>query len=162
MASPTAVNSQITDAVTQSNVKVLAEAPAVALGSLYQAVAQALANAAHNATTTQQNANTVANAAVAKAVADAVAQTERATEAAMAVMRSTGAGGDALFDQRMPVMRRLMATISAPIELLKGMPSTVSGNISTLTDPSSRRGEEVSKCPFSSAMLTLIEVSPRG
>lgn len=33
------VNSQITDAVTQTNVKVLAEAPAMAMGSLYQTMA---------------------------------------------------------------------------------------------------------------------------
>lgn len=59
MAFPTAVNSQITDAVTQSNVKVVADAPAVAMGNLYQATAQALANAAHNATVAQQNSNTV-------------------------------------------------------------------------------------------------------
>ena len=33
------VNDQITDAVTQVNVKVLGEAPAEALGSLYQSMA---------------------------------------------------------------------------------------------------------------------------
>lgn len=52
----TTVNSQITDAVTQANVKVLGDAPAIALGNLYQATAQALANAAHNATSAQQQA----------------------------------------------------------------------------------------------------------
>ena len=57
MAFPTAVNSQITDAVTQTNVKVLGDAPAMAMGNLYQATAQALANAAHNATTAQQQGN---------------------------------------------------------------------------------------------------------
>uniref|UniRef100_UPI0009BAF0F2 RebB family R body protein n=1 Tax=Chromobacterium subtsugae TaxID=251747 RepID=UPI0009BAF0F2 len=36
MANNTAVNDQITDAVTQTNVKVLAEAPAMAMGSLFQ------------------------------------------------------------------------------------------------------------------------------
>lgn len=54
MAFPTAVNSQITDSVTQANLQVLGDAPAIALGNLYQATAQALANAAHNATTAQQ------------------------------------------------------------------------------------------------------------
>ena len=39
MAFPTSVNSQITDAVAQANVKVLADAPAMAMGSLYQTVA---------------------------------------------------------------------------------------------------------------------------
>ena len=69
MAFPTAVNSQITDAVTQSNVKVLGDAPAVAMGNLYQATAQALANAAHNATTAQQQTNVAAQAATTAGVA---------------------------------------------------------------------------------------------
>jgi hypothetical protein len=63
MAYPTAVNSQITDAVTQANVKVVGDAPAMALGNLYQATAQALANAAHNATTAQQQTGVTAQAA---------------------------------------------------------------------------------------------------
>lgn len=54
MAFPTAVNDQITDAVTQANVKVLGDAPTQAMSSLYQATAQALANAAQNAVTQQQ------------------------------------------------------------------------------------------------------------
>lgn len=62
MAYPTAVNNQITDSVTQANLKVLGDAPAVAVGNLYQATAQALANAAHNATNAQQNAATLAQA----------------------------------------------------------------------------------------------------
>ncbi len=69
MAFPTAVNSQITDAVTQANVKVLADSPAVALSNLYQATAQALANAAHNATTAQQQTNITAQAATTMGVA---------------------------------------------------------------------------------------------
>ncbi len=43
MAFPTSVNDQITDSVTQANVKVLGDSPAMALGNLYQATAQALA-----------------------------------------------------------------------------------------------------------------------
>jgi len=63
MAFPTAVNSQITDSVTQANTKVLGDAPAVALGNLYQATAQALANAAHNATNAQQQSFVTGQAA---------------------------------------------------------------------------------------------------
>ncbi len=63
MAFPTSVNDQITDSVTQSNVKVVGDAPAMALGNLYQATAQALANAAHNATTAQQQASIAAQTA---------------------------------------------------------------------------------------------------
>lgn len=88
MAFPTSVNPQITDAVTQANVKVLGDAPAIAMGqlyqataqalanvkvlgdapalamvNLYQATAQALANAAHNATSAQQQDSIAAQAA---------------------------------------------------------------------------------------------------
>jgi len=66
---PTTVNGQITDAVTQANVQVLASAPAIAMGNLYQATAQALANAAHNATTSQQQAGITAQAATTMGVA---------------------------------------------------------------------------------------------
>lgn len=69
MAFPTAINSQITDSVTQANVKVLGDAPAVAMGNLYQATAQALANAAHNATNSQQQSNVTAQAATTQGVA---------------------------------------------------------------------------------------------
>ncbi len=63
MAFPTSVNDQITDSVTQANTKVLGDAPAVAMGNLFQATAQALANAAHNATSSQQQTNITAQAA---------------------------------------------------------------------------------------------------
>lgn len=69
MAFPTAVNSQITDSVTQANTKVLGDAPAVAMGNLFQATAQALSNAAHNATTSQQQSNITAQAATTQGVA---------------------------------------------------------------------------------------------
>jgi len=69
MAFPTAVNDQITDAVTQANVNVLGDAPAVAVGNLYQATAQALANAAHNATNNQQQSYVTLQAATTQGVA---------------------------------------------------------------------------------------------
>ncbi len=62
MAFPTALNSQITDSVTQSNASVLAEAPAVAMGNVYQTAAAAASNAMANAVSTQQNMNEVAKA----------------------------------------------------------------------------------------------------
>ena len=65
----TTVNEQITDAVTQSNVKVLGDAPAMAMGNLMQATSQALSNAAHNATSTQQQTNVTAQAATTQGVA---------------------------------------------------------------------------------------------
>ncbi|NQY34408.1 MAG: RebB family R body protein [Alteromonadaceae bacterium] len=63
MAFPTAVNDQITDSVTQANVKVLGDAPAMSMGNLFQATSQALSNAAHNATSAQQQMAVTAQAA---------------------------------------------------------------------------------------------------
>ncbi|HBB96140.1 MAG TPA: RebB protein [Blastocatellia bacterium] len=65
----TTVNPQITDAITQTNVKVVAEAPAMALGSLYQAMANSIAMAAANAVFSQQQANVTHQAATTMGVA---------------------------------------------------------------------------------------------
>lgn len=69
MAFPTAVNSQITDSVTQANLKVLADSPAMSLSNLYIATSQALSNAAHNATSGQFEAGVVSRAAMTESVA---------------------------------------------------------------------------------------------
>lgn len=68
MAFPTAVNSQITDSVSQVNTKVLGDVPAVATGNFMLATSQALSNAAHNATTGQQNNGITAQAALVQGV----------------------------------------------------------------------------------------------
>jgi len=62
MADNTAVNSQITDSITQANTKVLGDAPAIAMGNLFQATSQALGLAALNATNAQQQSNMTAQA----------------------------------------------------------------------------------------------------
>lgn len=53
------VNDQITDAVTQSNVKVIAESPAMAMSMVYQSMAQAVSLSMQNATLSQQNMATI-------------------------------------------------------------------------------------------------------
>jgi hypothetical protein len=63
MAFPTAVNDQITDAVTQSNIKVIGEAPAFAMGSIYQTLAHSTGILFENAVAAQQQQNTLAQAA---------------------------------------------------------------------------------------------------
>lgn len=68
MAFPTAVNSQITDSVTQSNVQVLSESPAMAIGSLYQSMASAMGIAMQNSVSQQQNANAVAQAVTTRCI----------------------------------------------------------------------------------------------
>ncbi|MBO6835593.1 MAG: RebB family R body protein [Alphaproteobacteria bacterium] len=65
MADNTAVNSQITDAVTQVNVKVLGDAPAMAMGALYQSAAHAAGILFENAVAQQQSSQTVHQAIVA-------------------------------------------------------------------------------------------------
>ena len=69
MAFPTSVNSQITDAVTQTNVKVLGEAPAMALGMLYQTLSSSIGIAAQNAVSAQQNLHSISAATTTACVA---------------------------------------------------------------------------------------------
>jgi hypothetical protein len=57
------VNGQITDAVTQANVKVVAEAPAMAMGALYQSLAHSTGILYENATSSQQQLAIAAQAA---------------------------------------------------------------------------------------------------
>jgi hypothetical protein len=65
---PDNVNYQITDAITQTNVKVLAEAPAQAMAAFYQIMASANGIAAQNAVSNQQNLNQLNATIVAKAI----------------------------------------------------------------------------------------------
>lgn len=58
------VNSQITDAVTQTNVKVLGEGPAEAVAMSIQAVAHATSLSVENASQTQGGMQQINNAAV--------------------------------------------------------------------------------------------------
>jgi hypothetical protein len=65
MANPTQVNSQITDAVTQANVKVVGESPAGAISVEVQAMAHATSLAMENATQAQGGMQQVNNSATA-------------------------------------------------------------------------------------------------
>ncbi|MBW8809827.1 MAG: RebB family R body protein, partial [Lysobacter sp.] len=58
------VNSQITDAVTQTNVKVVAQAPATAIAQIYQSIAHATGLMAENAVNAQQQ-QSIINSSVA-------------------------------------------------------------------------------------------------
>lgn len=91
MAFPTAVNSQITDAVTQANVKVLGDAPAMAMGNLFVATSQALSNAAHNATNNQQQSYVTMQASTTQAVSTLLALDTAATGVATASVLGDGA-----------------------------------------------------------------------
>lgn len=57
------VNEQITDAVTQANVKVVGEAPAIAMGNVYQSMAHSTGLMFQNAVNAQNQQNMLAQAA---------------------------------------------------------------------------------------------------
>jgi len=62
------VNPQVTDAVTQANVKNLAEAPAIAMGVVYQMLGQAVGLTMQSAASAQQQMQIVSVTAVSKIV----------------------------------------------------------------------------------------------
>lgn len=59
---------QVIDAVTQANIKVLGEAPAMAMGLVYQAMAQSTGLAFQNAVAAQQQMNATAQAATVQGI----------------------------------------------------------------------------------------------
>jgi len=68
MAEPTAVNGQITDSITQTNVEVLGNSPAMAMGSLFQASSNSLSIAFQNAVSNQQNLYALSSAVTTRCV----------------------------------------------------------------------------------------------
>jgi hypothetical protein len=64
----TTINGRVTDAVTQADTMVVAQAPTMALASLYQNLAQATALAAMNAVYAQQQSNIAFQSATVRAV----------------------------------------------------------------------------------------------
>ena len=67
MANDTPVNSQITDAVTQSNLMVVGGAQS--MGTVYQMMAQAVGVSMQNAVSNQHSMNTIDNAIVSQGIA---------------------------------------------------------------------------------------------
>ncbi|EFO30872.1 RebB like protein [Roseibium sp. TrichSKD4] len=63
MPDPSTVSPMITDAVTQSNVKVVAESPAMAISTLYQSMAHSTGILFENGVAAQQQQNTLSQAA---------------------------------------------------------------------------------------------------
>ena len=68
MALDTALNSQITDAVTQANVTVLADSHALSLSNLYQMISQSLGLSAQNAGMSQQRYSIIHQASTTQGV----------------------------------------------------------------------------------------------
>ncbi|WP_047248618.1 RebB family R body protein [Chromobacterium subtsugae] len=89
----TAMNSQITDAVTQSNVKVVGEAPAMALGSLFQSMAHSTGLLYQNAVSNQQQ-QTALNMAAANQGVMQLYSVDSMAGASAAQKVSTAGSGD--------------------------------------------------------------------
>ena len=68
MAEPTPVNGQITDSITQTNIEVLGNSPAMAMGSLFQAMSNSNGLMYHNAVANQQNVNSLSSAVTSRCV----------------------------------------------------------------------------------------------
>ncbi len=68
MADQTPVNAQITDAVTQANVKVLGEAPAQAMALIYQTMAHSISLAMENSQQAQGGLQQIGNAVTSSAI----------------------------------------------------------------------------------------------
>jgi len=68
MSDNTSVNSQITDAVTQTNVKVVAEAPAQSMAMVYQTMAHSISLAMENAMQAQGGLQQIGNAVTSSGV----------------------------------------------------------------------------------------------
>lgn len=68
MADQPLVNGQVTDAVTQTNVKVLGEAPAQSMGMVYQTLAHSISLAMQNAQQAQGGLQQIGNAVTSSGV----------------------------------------------------------------------------------------------
>ena len=64
------VSTIITDAVTQANVKVLGDSPALSLSNLYQTISQSLSLSAQNAVMSQQQSNIIHQATTTQGVSN--------------------------------------------------------------------------------------------
>ena len=84
MAIPTPVNGQITDSVTQSNLAVLGNAPAVAMGAVYQSMSHSMGLMFQNSVQAQQYAAISSQAATNQGVIQIYSAPTMASAAATA------------------------------------------------------------------------------
>ncbi|TXH67352.1 MAG: R body protein RebB-like protein [Lysobacteraceae bacterium] len=84
------VNTQITDAVTQSNVKVIGESPAFAMSAIYQSLAHSTGILFQNAVAAQQQQNTLALAAANQGVMQIYSLSTTAAAGASEKVAQTG------------------------------------------------------------------------
>jgi len=120
MSTTTQVNPQITDAITQTNPSPRGDAPAIALGNLYQATAHALGVAAENAVSSQQQQSILMQAATTQAVAQLLAldtaSTGVATQDPLRVVEPKGTMDTAALDSLSQIGRQIEAANKHALE----------------------------------------------
>ena len=99
MAYPTPVNSQITDGVAQSGVSVLGNAPAMAMGLIYQSAAHSMGLVFENMVMAQKQASICAQAATNQGVIQIYSASTMA--AAVSTNRIARSGGNPVQDALM-------------------------------------------------------------
>lgn len=92
---PDTVNPTITDAVTQTNAKVVGEAPAIAMGAIYQALAHSMSILFENAVSAQAQLAITAQAATTQGVATLYSIDTASTGVATEKILSGGGSGQA-------------------------------------------------------------------
>jgi len=107
MAMPTPMNGMITDAVTQTNVEVLGNAPAMAMGAIYQSLSHSTGILYENAVSSQQQLNIAGQAATNQAVIQIYSVDTMAGAAATAKISNSDVP-----DNMMALMTALRATTS--------------------------------------------------
>jgi hypothetical protein len=96
MAYPTPLNSMITDSVTQSSVQVLASAPAMAMGTIYQSAAHSIGILYQNATAAQRQSSICAQAATNAGVMQLYSANSMAAAAATSKISKSSVSRDLL------------------------------------------------------------------
>ena len=108
MAIPTPMNGMITDAVTHTNVTVLGDAPAMAMGAIYQSLSHSTGILFENAVSSQQQLGIAAQAATNQGVIQIYSVDTMAGAAATSKIAKSDVP-----DNMLSLMTALKATTSA-------------------------------------------------
>lgn len=129
------VNSQITDAVTQTNVKVVAQAPALAIAQIYQSIAHATGLLAENAVNAQQQQCIINSSAATQGAITLYSQASAAFRPGVAPTDGTESGGIASDAQTgIPAPSALEAHVQETASKLKQLATTRSSVNSQILD----------------------------
>lgn len=130
------VNSQITDAVTQTNVKVVAQAPATAIAQIYQSIAHATGLMAENAVNAQQQQSIINSSVATQAAITLFSQASAAFRPGRPSTAGTETGGGIASDTQttVPDPTALETHVQETASKLKQLAATRSAVSSQILD----------------------------